>query len=133
MRCPGTRRRLRRRVLLYTQKTGDPVFLPLPESLKLVLDAPVVRFGSDKNTSSDRSSEFDLKKPLAELFEYIRGVDDGEIRHLEVRHGLPFSMEVEHRISRGMRISKRSMLKLFERNGRGQPRRAVALPGQLHS
>ncbi|MGA2186630.1 MAG: tyrosine-type recombinase/integrase, partial [Bryobacteraceae bacterium] len=27
------------RVLLYTQKTGDPVFLPLPESLKLVLDA----------------------------------------------------------------------------------------------
>jgi site-specific recombinase XerD len=27
------------RVFLYTQKTGDPVFLPLPESLKLVLDA----------------------------------------------------------------------------------------------
>ena len=27
------------RVLLYTQKTGDPVFLPIPESLKLVLDA----------------------------------------------------------------------------------------------
>ena len=27
------------RVLLRTQKTGDPVFLPIPESLKLVLDA----------------------------------------------------------------------------------------------
>jgi len=27
------------RVLLRTQKTGDPVFLPLPEVLKLVLDA----------------------------------------------------------------------------------------------
>jgi integrase len=27
------------RVFLYTQKTGDPVFLPIPESLKLVLDA----------------------------------------------------------------------------------------------
>jgi integrase len=27
------------RVFLYTQKTGDPVFLPLQESLKLVLDA----------------------------------------------------------------------------------------------
>jgi integrase len=27
------------RVFLFTQKTGDPVFLPIPESLKLVLDA----------------------------------------------------------------------------------------------
>jgi integrase len=27
------------RVFLYTQKTGDPVFLPIPEGLKLVLDA----------------------------------------------------------------------------------------------
>ena len=30
-------------------------------------------------------------------------------------------------------MSKRSMLKLFEENGRGRPSRAVALPGQLHS
>ena len=27
------------RVLLYTQKSGEPVFLPIPETLKLVLDA----------------------------------------------------------------------------------------------
>jgi site-specific recombinase XerD len=27
------------RAFLYTQKTGDPVFLPIPENLKLVLDA----------------------------------------------------------------------------------------------
>jgi integrase len=27
------------RVFLFTQKTGDPVFLPIPESLKLVLNA----------------------------------------------------------------------------------------------
>src|SRR5262249_19221054 len=27
------------RVLLYTQKTGDPVLLPIPDQLKLVLDA----------------------------------------------------------------------------------------------
>jgi hypothetical protein len=25
----------------------------------------------------------------------VRDVDDGEIRELEVRHGLPFSMEIE--------------------------------------
>jgi integrase len=27
------------RVFLYTQKTGDPVFLPIPKELKLLLDA----------------------------------------------------------------------------------------------
>ena len=27
------------RVLVYTQKTGDPVFLPIPDWLKLILDA----------------------------------------------------------------------------------------------
>ncbi|HYL36597.1 MAG TPA: hypothetical protein VEV17_11845 [Bryobacteraceae bacterium] len=27
------------RIFLHTQKTGDPVFLPIPENLKLVLDA----------------------------------------------------------------------------------------------
>jgi hypothetical protein len=30
-------------------------------------------------------------------------------------------------------MSKRSMLKLFESNGRGRPCLVVALPGQLHS
>jgi hypothetical protein len=33
---------------------------------------------------------------VSELFEFVRAVDDGEIRSLEVRHGLPFSMEVSH-------------------------------------
>jgi hypothetical protein len=29
------------------------------------------------------------------LFEYVRAVDAGEIRTLEVKSGLPFSMEIE--------------------------------------
>ncbi len=41
--------------------------------------------------------DFALKPQVAELFEYVRAVDEGEIRCLEVRHGLPFSMEIEHR------------------------------------
>ena len=40
-------------------------------------------------------SEFDLKGEVADLFEYTRDVEDGEIRCLAVRHGLPFSMEIE--------------------------------------
>lgn len=41
------------------------------------------------------SRDFLLKPQVAELFAYIRAVDAGEIRTLEVKHGLPFSMEIE--------------------------------------
>lgn len=73
----------------------------------LVLDpwstvVQVLKFGMLENQPPSCSAEFELKKPLADLFEYIRGVDDGEIRRLEVRHGLPFFMEIEYRISREM-------------------------------
>ena len=61
-----------------------------------------VKFGTTETEQQSRSCDFELGKSMAELFEYIRGVDQGEIRRLEVRHGLPFSMEVEYRIPRGM-------------------------------
>lgn len=73
----------------------------------LVLDpwpkvVQVLKFGATENQRPNRPAEFELKKPVAEFLEYIRGVDDGEIHCLEVRHGLPFSMEIERRISREM-------------------------------
>jgi hypothetical protein len=41
-------------------------------------------------------NEFELKRHVAQFFERVRSIEAGEIRCLEVRHGLPFSMEVEH-------------------------------------
>jgi len=38
---------------------------------------------------------------VAEFFEYTRAVDAGEIRTLEIRHSLPFSMEVELAAAQG--------------------------------
>jgi hypothetical protein len=35
-----------------------------------------------------------LKQQTAQLFEFVRSVDAGEIRVLEVRGGLPFAMEI---------------------------------------
>ena len=54
-----------------------------------------VRFGSE-DTPSHRivPDKFELKRQVAELFQYVRTVEAGEIRCLEVRHGLPFSMQV---------------------------------------
>jgi hypothetical protein len=73
----------------------------------LVLDpwptvVQILKFGTAQNELSDHCAEFELKKPLAEFFEYIRGVEDGEVRYLGVRHRLPFSVAIEYRISRGM-------------------------------
>src|SRR3979409_135917 len=49
-----------------------------------------VKFGSeDPATSRTTPDEFQLKRQVTELFEYVRAVDVGEIRCLEVRHGLP--------------------------------------------
>lgn len=56
-----------------------------------------VKFGAEPATPRTSSEEFELKRQVAELFEYLRAVEAGQIRCLEVRHGLPFSMEIEHR------------------------------------
>ena len=71
-------------------RAGEPVLDPWPtvvRNLKFGVD------GRDPRPTANR--EFDLKPEAADLFEYTRDVEDGEIRALVVRHGLPFSMEVE--------------------------------------
>jgi hypothetical protein len=69
---------------------GEIVLNPWPTSVR------EVKFGSpDPGAAKVPAGEFELKPQVAELFEYIRAVDAGEIRTLEVKHGLPFSMEIE--------------------------------------
>src|ERR1039458_2533952 len=54
-----------------------------------------VKFGKPTpNRPQHPSNAFDLKQEVAQLFEAVRGVDDGEIRVLEVRGGLPLCMEI---------------------------------------
>ena len=55
-----------------------------------------VKFGA-KSSIKTLPGEFELKAQVAEFFEYVRSVGAGEIRTLEIQHGLPFSMEIEHR------------------------------------
>ena len=71
--------------------SGELVLDPCPMTVQLR------KFGAAETEPCKRSAEFELKKATAELFEYIRRVDEGEIRSLEVRHGLPFAMEVDYR------------------------------------
>jgi hypothetical protein len=57
-----------------------------------------VKFGSeDATTARIPPDDFQLKRQVIELLEYVRAVNTGEIRCLEFRHGLPFTMEIGHR------------------------------------
>jgi len=67
---------------------------------ELVLNPEPVRvrhfkFGTPAVTGKTSGGASELRQQLAEFFAYVRDVDAGEIRTLEIRHGLPFSMEVE--------------------------------------
>ena len=54
-----------------------------------------VKFGNEELCAVSSSAEFQLKKPIVQFFERVRSIGDGEIRYLEVKHGLPFAMQVE--------------------------------------
>jgi hypothetical protein len=69
---------------------GELVLDPWP---KMVRD---VKFCSKANQPETTGAEFLLKEQVVEFLEYVRGVESGEIRVLEVKNGLPFSMEIEH-------------------------------------
>lgn len=63
-----------------------------------------VKFGcQEPGANRTAAADFQLKSQVAELFEYVRAVDAGEIRTLEVKSGLPFSMEIEHGAAGGHR------------------------------
>jgi hypothetical protein len=72
-------------------REGQIVLDPWPTAVR------DVKFGADASASEERVThlECQLKRHVAELFEYTRAVNVGEIRTLEIRHGLPFSMEIE--------------------------------------
>lgn len=77
---------------------GELVLDPWPTTVR------GVKFGaSDATAHKPLPDQFELKVQVAEFFEYVRTVDASEIRCLEIRHGLPFSMEIEHGQHRGVR------------------------------
>jgi hypothetical protein len=68
---------------------------------RLILDpwpttAREVKFCARGNQRDSDAEDFTLKQQVVELFEYVRSTEIGQIRKLEIKNGLPFSMEVEH-------------------------------------
>jgi hypothetical protein len=70
-------------------RRGESVLNPGP---------PVVRdvkFGSPATTGKPVEAASELGPQVTEIFTYVRETDAGEVRELEVRDGMPFSMQVE--------------------------------------
>jgi hypothetical protein len=72
-------------------KNSELVLDPWPATVR------GVKFCAKASLPDTAIAEFLLKQQVVELFEYIRSVEVGEIRILEVRNGLPFSMEIDDR------------------------------------
>ena len=72
-------------------RRGELVLDPWPTTVR------AVKFGSaEAAMPKPLAGEFELRAEVAEFFEYVRGVDTGEIRCLALRHGRPFTMEIAH-------------------------------------
>ena len=68
---------------------GELVLDPMPAAVRHI------KFGTPATIGKTSNGASELCRQVAEFFTYVREVDAGEIRALEIRHGLPFSMEVD--------------------------------------
>jgi hypothetical protein len=74
----------------YVQiRDGQLVLDPWPTMVR------EIKFAAGHQSGKSAEASSDLRPQVAEFFSYVRGVGVGEIRELGIRHGLPFSMEVE--------------------------------------
>jgi hypothetical protein len=73
-------------------RNGEPVFSPPPKIIQKL------RMGSDNGPRPESTlPDFWLKKQLVELLETIAELGDGEIRSIEIAHGLPLLVGIERR------------------------------------
>ena len=53
----------------------------------------VARLGGENTTNQVASEEYELKRPVRDLFGRLARLDNGTVILLEFRHGLPFLIE----------------------------------------
>jgi hypothetical protein len=71
-------------------QSGQPCFDPQPNIIQ------EVKFGGDNAPRQEADlSNFNLKRQIQELFRYFDRLGNGVIDLIEIRHGLPWHMEVK--------------------------------------
>jgi hypothetical protein len=76
-------------------RAGEPCFSPPPRVIQKL------KMGADNGSRPETAlPDFWLKKQVVELLETIAELGEGEIRSIEVQHGLPLIVEIERRLAR---------------------------------
>jgi hypothetical protein len=77
------------RVERLTVKSGEPIFDPPPRIVR------EIKFGGDNGPRREMEvGDFQLKSQIVELFNHFDELRDVTIKVIEIKHGLPFRMEV---------------------------------------
>ena|SRR5450759_3360558 len=71
-------------------RAGEPVFNPPPRTVRKL------KIGGENGPRPEMAcADFWLKSQAIELLDAIAGIGDGKVLAIEVKHGLPFSVEIE--------------------------------------
>ena len=73
-----------------TVRGGEPVFEPAPRVIQKV------KIGGENGPRTELTfADFLLKMQIIELLEAISGLGEGTVLTIDVKHGLPFAVEIE--------------------------------------
>src|ERR1039458_9536087 len=75
---------------------GELVLEPWPSTVRHV------KFGAAEPGRKDPPEGFELKKQVADFFEFVRSVQAGEIRTLHIFNALPVAIDFENRHERSL-------------------------------
>ena len=82
------------RITKLTIRSGEPVLSPPPY---LIQD---IKIGAESGPRPETLiSDFHVKREVAEMFEHLRRLHNGTVEVLEVKHGLPFKLEISHTLT----------------------------------
>jgi len=69
---------------------GEPNFDPPPRVVRKV------KIGADNGPRQEMgSADFALRREVVELFEHLEHVGNGVVRCIEVKYGMPFTVDIE--------------------------------------
>ena len=74
-------------------RKGEPVFDPMPRIVRQI------KFCAENGPRREKKlNDFNLKNQVVELFAAMDQIENGIIETLEVKHGLPFLMNLEEAV-----------------------------------
>jgi hypothetical protein len=78
------------RIGAFDIRDGEPVFEPAPNIVR------EIKFNGEHAVPAKHNGEIPLRKQSTELFAWFDRLQNARVCYLEVKHGLPFKMNVLH-------------------------------------